>query len=187
MTAILTDPPAVEPVTLAAAKRHLRVDGADEDAAILDLIAAARRHVEAATGRALLEQGWRIIRDDLRPAGIVRLEPAPVLSVDAVTLRDLDGTARVLAPADYVVDLPTTRIRVLPEARRSVAGCQVEIDITAGYGTEPAHVPAPLRQAILLLVAHWYAHREAALAPVPEPLTLGVDSLVRPYRLTRVA
>lgn len=186
MTAILTDPPAAEPVTLAAAKRQLRVDGSDEDATILDLIAAARRHVEAATGRALLEQGWRIVRDDLRPAGIVRLEPAPVLSVDAVTLRASDGTATVLAASDYVVDLPSSRIRILADARRSVAGCQVEIDITAGYGTEPAHVPAPLRQAILMLVAHWYSHREAALAPVPEPLALGVDSLIRPYRATRL-
>lgn len=187
MTAILTDPPSAEPVTLAAAKRHLRVDGADEDATILDLIVAARRHVEATTGRALLEQGWRIVRDDVRPAGIVRLEPAPVMSVDAVTLRAMDGTARVLAASDYVVDLPSSRIRILPGARPAFSACQVEIDITAGYGTEPAHVPAPLRQAILMLVAHWFSHREAALVPVPEALDLGVDSLIRPYRATRVA
>jgi uncharacterized phiE125 gp8 family phage protein len=187
MTAILTDPPAVEPVTLAAARAHLRVDGADEDAAIVDLIAAARRHVEAATGRALLEQGWRIVRDGVRPAGIVRLEPAPVMSVDAVTLRAADGTASVLPTDGYVVDLVSSRLRILPGARPALSACQVEIDITAGYGTEPAHVPEPLRQAVLMLVAHWYSHREAALAAVPVPLQLGVDSLMRPYRLTRVA
>lgn len=187
MTAILTEPPKVEPVTLAAARAHLRVDGADEDAAILDLIAAARRHVEAATGRALLEQGWRIVRDDVRPAGIVRLEPAPVMSVDAVSLRGADGTASVLSADAYVVDLASSRLRILPGVRPLVAACQVEIDITAGYGTEPGHVPEPLRQAVLMLVAHWFSHREAALAAVPEPLKLGVDSLVRPYRLTRVA
>ncbi|MGX1099966.1 head-tail connector protein [Amorphus sp. MBR-141] len=187
MTAILTEPPKVEPVTLAAARAHLRVDAADEDAAIVDLIAAARRHVEAATGRALLEQGWRIVRDDVRPAGIVRLEPAPVMSVDAVSLRGADGTARVLAADAYVVDLASSRLRILPGVRPLVAACQVEIDITAGYGPEPAQVPEPLRQAVLMLVAHWYAHREAALAAVPEPLKLGVDSLMRPYRLTRVA
>ncbi len=48
-------------------------------------------------------------------------------------------------------------------------------------------MPEPLRQAVLMLVAHWYSHREAALTAVPEPLQLGVDSLMRPYRLTRVA
>lgn len=187
MTAILTDPPAAEPVTLQAAKAHLRVDGDDEDARISDLISAARRHVEEATGRALLEQGWRIVRDSVAPAGIVRLEPQPVRSVDAVTLRAADGTATVLSADDYVVDLASSRLRISAGGLRPFGGHQVEIDITAGYGTEATDVPAPLRQAILMLVAHWYQHREAALADPPEAVALGVAGLTRPYRLTRVA
>jgi uncharacterized phiE125 gp8 family phage protein len=42
MTAVLVTPPAVEPVTLAEAKLHARVDGASEDQRILGLIRAAR-------------------------------------------------------------------------------------------------------------------------------------------------
>ncbi len=37
----------------------------------------------------------------------------------------------------------------------------IEIDVTAGYGPSSLDVPAPLRQAIMMLVAHWYEHRGA--------------------------
>lgn len=187
MTSILTEPPTLEPVTLADAKLHLRVDTATEDALITDLIAAARRHVEATTGRALLSQGWRIVRERVPPSGIVRLEPQPVLAIDAVTVRAGDGTASVLGSEDYVVDLASSRLRLLPGGAGRWRAEQVEIDITAGYGTAAGDVPAPLCQAVLMLVAHWYQHREAALADPPEAIALGVSSLVRPYRLTRVA
>ena len=36
-----------------------------------------------------------------------------------------------------------------------------EIDFTAGYGSSGVDVPQPLRQAIRLLVTHWYEHRSA--------------------------
>ncbi|MEW5421394.1 head-tail connector protein [Amorphus sp. 3PC139-8] len=187
MTSILTEPPTLEPVTLAEAKQHLRVDTDAEDTLIADLIAAARRHVEATTGRALLAQGWRIVRETVPHSGIVRLEPQPVLSIDAVTVRASDGTASVLGAEDYVMDLVSSRLRLLPGGAGRWRADQVEIDITAGYGTVAGDVPAPLRQAVLMLVAHWHQHREAALVGPPDPVSLGVSSLVRPYRLARVA
>ena len=45
----------------------------------------------------------------------------------------------------------------LPAPGRALAG--IEIDVEAGYGDAPADVPQPLRQAIELLVAHWYENR----------------------------
>ena len=47
MALILTSGPDIEPVSLAEAKAHLRVDGSAEDTLILSLIITSRLHVEA--------------------------------------------------------------------------------------------------------------------------------------------
>lgn len=52
-----------------------------------------------------------------------------------------------------------------------------------GVNVEVDPLPNPIKQACLLMVAHFYDNREA----VPElrrttPLPLGVDTLIAPYR-----
>jgi uncharacterized phiE125 gp8 family phage protein len=63
----------------------------------------------------------------------------------------------------------------------------IEIAFTAGYGAAASDVPAPIRQALLLLVAHWYEHRD--------PIEIGTDAtiipaavseLLQPYRVRRL-
>ena len=72
-----------------------------------------------------------------------------------------------------------------PAPKRIANG--IEIAFTAGYGEAVADVPAPIRQAVLLLVAHWYEHREpieigAAHTRIPHM----VSELLQPYRPVRV-
>ncbi len=63
MPLILTAGPSVEPVSLAEAKAHCRVDGTAEDTLIASLIVAARMHVERALDAALIAQGWSLYLD----------------------------------------------------------------------------------------------------------------------------
>jgi uncharacterized phiE125 gp8 family phage protein len=192
MPLILTSGPAAEPVALADAKAHLRVDGAAEDMLIASLIVTSRLHVEAAAGLALITQGWSWFLDAWPPGPALRLPLRPVQSIAAVRIFDENAVATALDPATYLLDgagLPPRLVRqgtlVWPRPGRSANG--IEVAFTAGYGNAAADVPPPLRQAILLLVAHWYEHRSplepgARVEPVPDM----VSDLLAPYRTPRL-
>jgi uncharacterized phiE125 gp8 family phage protein len=71
---------------------------------------------------------------------------------------------------------------VLPMPGRVAAG--IELDIDAGYGDAATDVPEPLRQAIRVLVSHWYENRGVVAAPgggagLPQSVAAGVA----PYRV----
>lgn len=91
--AILT-PPAVEPVSLAEAKLHLRVTADAEDALIARLITAARQQVEALCGLALITTAFRQTFEGPAP-NPPDLARGPVQSVDHVSddRRSIDFTA----------------------------------------------------------------------------------------------
>ena len=50
----------------------------------------------------------------------------------------------------------------------------------AGYGATSANVPELLRQGVLMLVAHWYEHREA-VGQYGAEVPLAVDSILQMY------
>ena len=182
MPSILITPPAVEPVSLAEAKAHLRIGHADEDALISTLITAARRHAEAQTGLAAISQSWRHFRDDWPDTGVIALPLAPLISVDEVAVYGDDGIKAVIDPAHYYADNASRPPRLLLRGSRVWArpgriGNGIAISVTIGFGAA-ASVPAELRQALLQLLAHWYEHRGSATPP-PPPLT--VRTLLAPF------
>lgn len=190
MVAILVTPPQAEPVTREDAKLFARVDGTAEDARIDALIKAARVEVENRTGRALLTQGWRIVRDCVPRGRVVRLTPTPVASVAAVTVYDDSGVPHVLANEEFEVDTASAPGRLLFK-RGAATGTRalngLEVDLTCGYGDADT-VPAPLKQAVLMLMAYWYEQREASLVgAVTGSVANGVASLIAPYRMPRLA
>lgn len=189
MTAIVTTPPADEPVTLEEARAQLRLTGEAEDSLLGRLIAAARAQVERATHRALVTQGWRLYLDAWPPGRIVRLPVAPVASVEAVTVYDGDGVPVALDPQAYRLDGASEppRLKVTAGAPAGISGFNgIEIDFIAGYGAGAADVPQPLRHAVLMLAAHWFEHREAVADPGVLGMPPGVAVLLSSYRMLRL-
>ena len=72
MPSILTSAPATEPVSLAEAKLHLRVETVmtDDDTLIQALITAARQTAESITRRAFITQSWKLVLDQFPAPGI---------------------------------------------------------------------------------------------------------------------
>jgi uncharacterized phiE125 gp8 family phage protein len=190
MSLILLAGPAAEPITLAEAKAHLRVDGAAEDALIASLIITSRLHIEAALGLALITQSWSYRLDAWPKGGIVGLPIRPLQSITAVRVTDSAGTAETIEPARYLLDGASLPPRLLPAAsplpQPAVRWQGIAIDLVAGFGASAASVPAPIRQALLLLVAHWFERRdpvvEHAMTRVPD----SVSDLLGPYRMPRI-
>ena len=188
MSAILLTPPALEPVTLADAKLFLRIEHDDDDDLIAALIAAARVHVEAKIRRALITQTWRLTRDVWPAAGVIPILPVPLRAVTAIGVYGDDGMLQMLDIDTFHVDSVAAPAMLMVErgalpAPGRIAG-GIEIDIETGYGDAPDDVPAPLRQAIRLLVAHWYENRRlVAASGEVASMPASVSSLIAPFRV----
>lgn len=195
--------PAVEPLTVAEAKRYLRVedDFADDDDLIADLIAAARELCETRTDRTFLATRWRLTLDGAEAGrfagwagpgpgrgygpgpgdepGAIRLPRPPLLAVESV---EWTGGAGPIAidPGDYLAT-PGTPGTVEPGAglvvppSLGIAG-PVAITFAAGYGPDASDLPAAARLAVRMLVAFFY-DRRATADEVPPAVDRVLDRL----------
>jgi uncharacterized phiE125 gp8 family phage protein len=184
----LITPPAAEPIELAEAKAHARVESDAEDGLFGRLIPAARGYVERFCGLALITQTWRATFDAWTPRGL-KLRPHQVQTIDAVkvwdgaalTVQDLGGFQLVRSrPARLV-----SATGVDPaQPTRAYAG--IEVEFTAGFGAIPSDVPDELKQAMLLLIGHWYENREPTALnqnlSVVGDIKFTIDHLLVPHR-----
>jgi uncharacterized phiE125 gp8 family phage protein len=189
-TEIVTDPQD-EPVSLDEQKNHMRVDTADDDDFIEELIVAARKHVEDITGLKLISQQWRILLDDYPNEDYMCLSFWPVISVDEIKTVDKNGTEAVFNSDSYITDTSSMPARIKLKSSESwpspTAGIKeinaVEIKATFGYGDDCLDVPEMLKLAVRMLAAHWYENREATSILDLKPVPLAVNSLLANFRL----
>lgn len=191
MALAMTSGPAAEPVTVAEAKAHLRIDGTAEDVLIGSLIVTSRLHAEAALGLALITQGWLLKMDRWPDSGDVRFPLRPIQSITSVTVLDEHGTPTVVPSEDYLLDGQALRPRLIPRDGKWPPPGQraggIEIHFSAGIGDAAEDVPEPIRHAILLLVAHWYEHRDPLeIGTAGAAIPAAVSDLLRPYREVRL-
>ncbi len=177
--AVLT---ADEPVTLADAKLHLRTitgDTTEDSAIITPLIVAAREYCENITGRAIAKQTIKAYPDSFER--IMRLPRPPIRSITAVKYTDENGTTTTMDASNYTLDGEYGRIlfHTIPSfAPRAIN--PIEIEYEAGYATAPKLI----RQAMLLLIGHWYVNRESVTtgATTTVEIDLTTRALLRQYK-----
>lgn len=176
--------PASEPVSLTEAKLHLRVEVSDDDALIAALITAAREYVEESARRALVTQTWRLSLSGWPGGNSIELSRPPLQSVTSIIYKDSAGASTTWAAANYLVDTDSEPGRVVLAYGASWPSVTlypsnpIQITYVAGYGAASA-VPQRLRQAVLLLVGHWYENRESTISgTIARDIPLGLDSLI---------
>jgi uncharacterized phiE125 gp8 family phage protein len=172
----LVTAPTSEPVSLADAKHHLRVDITEDDDYIRGLVTGVRLHVERVIlQRALITQTWDLYLDAF-PAGDLELPYPPVQSVTHVKYTAEGEAQATVSSDDYLVDTYSTPGKIRLQSTAVWPGDTlievngVVVRFIAGYGDDDTDVPMTIRQAILLLVGDLYENRENTLIGVPGSL-----------------
>ena len=186
--------PATTPlVTVAEMKSHGRHDTIPEGDEFMEgLVEAATGRARDLTGRAFLTEAWRLTMDrwpgtsadewwngvregipSQFEADSFLIRKAPFLVVSSIKTVAEDGAETEWSSANYYTRTEAGFGRVAKKAGqvwplintpvRAVGGIRVEF--TAGYGTDPADVPAPIRQAVKMIAQHLYENRESQEMP----------------------
>ncbi|TIN83107.1 head-tail connector protein [Mesorhizobium sp.] len=145
-----------EPVTLVEAKRQVRVDFADDDDYLTDLIATARNHAEKYCGVYLAEQTVAVQGEDW--CDLAHLPVRPVQTITSLAYVDVTGAPQTLATSVYELRGDAIVLKygqVWPPMRY---GSLITLTAVVGF----ADVDPAVKHAILLRVADLYENRESA-------------------------
>ncbi len=175
---------SVEPVTVTEVKQHLRlVEESQEDGLLLNLISAAREYCEDFTRRAFAEQTIELLLDRFPTANAIELPCPPLRSVTSIKYKDIDGMETIFSTDDFLVDKDSEPGRVVLTSGAAwpvftpYRSIPIRIRFVAGY----EQLPLTLRQAMLLLIGHWYENREEIGTATGE-MAFSVHALLRLHR-----
>jgi uncharacterized phiE125 gp8 family phage protein len=159
-----------------------------EDDLISSLIVAARRVAEASLKRALVTQTIDITVDDWcelmvgrHPDGRLYLPRPSLQSVQSITYIDSEGDEQTWAADGYIVS-PGSPGRIVPASGLTYPSLgaypdAVTIRAVVGYG-EATEVPATIKAAMKMMLAHWYENREAVAMGSTSEMPFAVDVLL---------
>lgn len=185
----VTQAAAGDPVSLSEAALHCRIDSTTDHPALQAMIRAATKAAEQYLGRPILTRTYRQYFDFWPCGNALELRRSPLVSVTHVKTYDDADTATTFASSNYFVDSVSQPGRIVLRSSASwpmalrVAN-SIEVEYRAGYGTDPASVPADIRQAVLMLTANLYEHRgETVTGSMPDTTAReGAFDLLGMYR-----
>jgi uncharacterized phiE125 gp8 family phage protein len=173
-------PIGIGPDAVDEVKASLRIVNGDEDALAGGLLGSAAGLCEQFTGRALLRRGFTEVIG--ASSAWMRLEASPVQAILGVDLLGPDGTAALLGPGEYAVDIDAAGegwVRLTGGVR---AG-RMRVRYEAGLAASWPELPEALRHGIVRLAAHLYGQRDRPDEAGPPA---AVTALWRPWRKLRL-
>lgn len=203
-------PPIAEPISMEIARQHLRLDtsGASPESHFDDelieqiYLPAAREYCEVISGRALARQTLEFTMQTFPRVNVAYSRPGikiplgPALSLLLFSYLDSDGLETFFSEVDYQLDLYSDSGYIYPAAGTVwptlTTGVihSVRVQYIAGYNDDAdspqnRRMPVRYKQAILLMLGHFYENRAQfeILPQVPRELELGVRALLKPDAL----
>jgi len=189
MGLVLITGPTIEPVSLAEAKLHLRVDVSDDDALIDGLIVAAREKAENILRRALITQTWDLHQDGFPSGNELKLPFPPLQDITTIKYTDKDGNESTFDEANYIVDTASEPGRVFLDYGKSWPSVTLQpadgvvTTFVCGYGDAATDVPQVIKQAMLLTIGEWYENRENAISARLAEIPSAAKNLLQPIRV----
>ena len=180
MSFTLKTKPSVEPVTAEYVKLHTRIDGSAEDDLLAVYIQAAREYVETFTRCPVMTQTWVYKADCFKK--VIELKPN-LQAVSHIKYIDGSGVQQTLDASLYDVNIANVVGLVYPAYNQSWPSVLshrdvVEVEFIAGFGDDGDDVPAAIKQAICMMVAHWYENRQSVSDSNMNDVPQGVDMLL---------
>lgn len=174
-------------------KAHLRLGtsfGQDttQDEVLSGFLRAALSAIEARTDKIMISRSFLWSLTSWRSLAAQVLPVAPVNEVTAMRLVSRDGTETNIPAETFWLQKDAQRpsLRATGVSLPTIpANGTVVIEFGAGFGPQWQDVPADLKQAVLMLAAHYYEYRnETSLSDGCMPF--GVSSLIERYRSMRI-
>lgn len=184
---------------------EIDTDGHPDDALLLGILDAATDYAEKFTGRSLLLRTWEFALDEFptsfgtttTPADlqILRIEVPnpPLVEIVSFMIGEESDDELLEEGVDYLVDDYGDKAVLRPVSTWPTVFTAypnlIKVRYRAGYQSEEepdsdaTALPGGLRAAVLLMVGHLYDHREASVEKAMQELPLGVEALLRPYRV----
>lgn len=167
LTPELVTKPSVEPLSLQEAKKQLEISESDSshDDHIMRLVGAAREQFEHDTDSALCYQTWRIKTHQLKDKMV--LPKRPINSIASITYYDSTNTTATLSTSIYQLDAAKRQLRLayLQDWPDTVDRWDAfTITYKLGYSVDGRSVPMVAKQALLLLVGHYFENRDMLLS-----------------------
>jgi len=170
MGLVRTVDPTIEPLTVADGRKQVEIpaSNATHNTYLSILIQAAREKIENVTGRAFIEQTFKLALD-LFPETVIAIPRPPLLSIESIKYIDDAGVEQTLSNSLFRVGKLSSPGRVMPIFSEVWPVTQnvieaVVIEFKAGYGTDASTVPNKVLQAIRLTVGNWFENRESVIA-----------------------
>lgn len=199
-------------LSLSDVKSHLNVEFDEDDALIQQYMKAAHSYCENHTRRTIVVTRRKAAFDCFPDA--IELSHPPVREIESIKYIDPDGVENILDTTTVQIDTFSDWGRIVPvDSWPSVKSGinRVIVQYLCGYGayssgtsvatgypmrygdaygagtnTSLSEDESTLRQAMYLLIGHWYENREAVvLGTTTNTLNLGVDRLLSQFLVIR--